>query len=1619
MARRNEKFLACAAIVLSLSFVMTGFIPVVSSSGWFRSIVIDTGLLFTQIGAGDADRDGHNELYVATMKGRLFKVYHAGNAWKKDELPSVPDSVQAMVVDDLTGDGFPEIYVASQQSTDNGRIYRISFNGATWSSDIIYKGFASSDYPMALATGDANHDGTKDLYWTEAGGSMRYAYLTGSGWVVNKIDTRPAGYLRCLTVGDGDGNGPSEIYVGTSDDRVLKYSYSGWNWQSVEIGYGGYSGYWDFIRDIIIGDPRNESRPEVIAAAGDRYIMGFRYDAFAGKWNSEIIYNTSEISTVNKLALGDANADDAEELFAAAANNTIYYYPFDHDLQKWNRGDVSQGPLPAQAMSLVVSEADDEPTYREIYVPCEDGKVYRFARDVDPPPTPLLWSPTHPEKTWRNLTVVKMEWSIGPDRSGIQGYSYQFNVGPGALNPDSVIDLPGTVTTTESLTFADSNEIYFSIMAMDGAGNWGHPAYYGPIWIDSTPPDLVALTINDGAQYSKTSFVNLGISAHDALSGLLNMSFSNDLIHWSDWVPYQATFSGWDLDKNSPSIGDGNRTVYARVQDNAGNVGPIAQSNITLQRTAPGGVGITINNGQRYTRSTDVDLKLTWDQAATGAKVTVMSFSNDDNTWSPWEKVGATRSHWSLVNDAGGWAEDGEHKVYFRVMDEAGNIGGPAHAPVVLDRTPPSDLSIIVNNGQLITRDTTVPLNLRATDRPEQAGLGYMYFREEGGQATVWYDWATKSTFVISSSQGTKIIYFKAKDKAGNEADAVRGYVVYDTAAPRISHVRVLGVSDKGAVVTWVTDIPANSVVRYGTTVNYNNAPFNSELVTIHSITLSGLRPSTEYHFQVNSTNAPGSYSVSKDYLFTTKELPDNIPPTITEVSVEGVTATTAVISWRTDEPSDTRLRYGTTTDYMFVEGDSRDALDHRVVLKGLTLDTKYFFMVQSSDSHGNGPSQEAGAFQTSTTYDTVAPTISNLKVEGVTDTLAIVEWYTNEPALSIIEYGTTSSYGQIAVSERYETSHRVVLTGLKPDTMYTLIVRAIDVVGNGPTTSNDLGFFTLKVPDRTPPVITNVKVEEVEATRAIISWATDEPSDSGVAYHTGTSLGQTIYDMDLVESHSMALGGLSPDKVYNFTVESMDASGNGPTISSEYSFRTGTLADNSAPGIFNVTVKGITNTAAVILWDTDKQAKCFVDYGKASKAYTFQVPEEGYHQDHTLVLWNLAPQTTYYLRLQCTDAAGHGPTVGSEINFATSNLPDKTPPKITDLKIWNITADGATIQWKTDEPADSEVRFKKAGQPEMVAREKRYVFDHLIVLQGLQSNSSYNFTVYSTDPSGNQVSGQQLDFTTKAPYVPPPYKPPNKPPPGGGHTTSISDAMPWIALALILMLVLGLTGFMYRQGLLKFGGDTSAVTSTTPKTLGGTSSSTEAPVEAILVGTDEGLCPHCHGHISLSGAASELSKERARDDERQRQEEAERKRQEAAEAQKKRIEDQARRAQPMAGTGSRPQRAPPAPIATEGTFEEVPLEGQSADELDELYQEVEKEKAQHAHRKPAHHAGAVSHAAHAKPVGEAQTAVTGGEPLKTVKCGHCGGRVPVYTEARPVRITCPNCKKSGTLKGR
>jgi len=71
------------------------------------------------------------------------------------------------------------------------------------------------------------------------------------------------------------------------------------------------------------------------------------------------------------------------------------------------------------------------------------------------------------------------------------------------------------------------------------------------------------------------------------------------------------------------------------------------------------------------------------------------------------------------------------------------------------------------------------------------------------------------------------------------------------------------------------------------------------------------------------------------------------------------------------------------------------------------------------------------------------ALTISNIGLSNMSGTGAMISWTTSEAALSMVEYGLTAAYGQMAHHDMAMTAHALALTGLTAGTTYHFRVTA------------------------------------------------------------------------------------------------------------------------------------------------------------------------------------------------------------------------------------------------------------------------------------------------------------------------------------------------------------------------------------------------------------------------------------------------------------------------------------------------------------------------------------------------------------------------------------------------
>ena len=413
---------------------------------------------------------------------------------------------------------------------------------------------------------------------------------------------------------------------------------------------------------------------------------------------------------------------------------------------------------------------------------------------------------------------------------------------------------------------------------------------------------------------------------------------------------------------------------------------------------------------------------------------------------------------------------------------------------------------------------------------------------------------------------------------------------------PIISNVHIVEVEHDSALIEWVTNKEADSLINYGLDRNYGMVRDPGADKVEHRLLLDGLLSGTTYHFRVTSRDPDGNQSVSSDYQFTTEgvsevistdqptvdrvsdviddvvdvddlvEIREIIQDRITEVSDElviigdphvEVSEQSALVRWSTNRPAQSEVVFEeeatfdeNTQMYSRSQSSAVESMEHEVELLGLTPATTYHFRAVARDSAG----VEIRSGDNTFTTDALSPDIQNIELVQVGEDFALFEWSTTVPAESLIEYenietGEVSTVGSPTLS----SNHSVQLRGLEFGATYRATVLAIGEDG-GVSESEPIEFVT--VIDNEPPVISNVSTESTlfpgaEArVQTIVSWETNKLSVCRFNYQEGLAEGVDVAELEprdpsFMESHVQVVTQFRQATVYRFWFVCEDRFGN------------------------------------------------------------------------------------------------------------------------------------------------------------------------------------------------------------------------------------------------------------------------------------------------------------------------------------------------------------------------------------------------------------------------------------------------------------------------------------------
>ncbi len=426
------------------------------------------------------------------------------------------------------------------------------------------------------------------------------------------------------------------------------------------------------------------------------------------------------------------------------------------------------------------------------------------------------------------------------------------------------------------------------------------------------------------------------------------------------------------------------------------------------------------------------------------------------------------------------------------------------------DQTGPTG-SMTINGGLTYTTSPVVTLNLSATD--DSGVVDAVSFTNDDPSVTpspswsAWQDYSPSSptaSWTLPAPDGSKTVWARYRDRAGNESVPAPGSIIMDTTFPTISGIAVYNLATTTAGVSWQTSEPASRQVDYGTTTSYGqSSPLGSDPLTSHLVTLGGLAPGTNYHFRVRSSDPAENATVSSDGTFWTKCAAPVLSVTMTQWHAQydvtlNWTPITGATSYRverknTADPITSFAQIATTTTPSSVDGNlvSPFSLDYRVIA------------VNASAGSESDPSNVVTA---AAGPHTTPPVISGVTASPGQTTCAIT-WTTDEPATSAASYRTGSNpWTTTPVNDNLVTTHSVNLSGLTPGTTYDFYVISTDQAGN--TSQSAVQQFTTQAAPTPPPPPSNLRVVRVigQGNKIELGWDA-----------APTAAGYRLYSRDLL----------------------------------------------------------------------------------------------------------------------------------------------------------------------------------------------------------------------------------------------------------------------------------------------------------------------------------------------------------------------------------------------------------------------------------------------------------------------------------------------------------------------
>ncbi|XP_037624902.1 protein tyrosine phosphatase receptor type Fa isoform X6 [Sebastes umbrosus] len=418
----------------------------------------------------------------------------------------------------------------------------------------------------------------------------------------------------------------------------------------------------------------------------------------------------------------------------------------------------------------------------------------------------------------------------------------------------------------------------------------------------------------------------------------------------------------------------------------------------------------------------------------------------------------------------------------------------------------------------------------------------------------------------------------------------------------------------------------------------------------------------------------------------------------------------------------------------------------------GLKPDTLYVFSLAAKSEMGLGVFTQPIEARTAQSMPGAPP--RKVEADALNSTALRVTW---KPPLTVKQHGQIRGYqlvysrlengephGQpVIVDVSFPEAQEAIVTGLLPETSYSVTVAAYTTKGDGARSKAKVVTTTGAVPGK-PTMMISTTIGNT----ALIQW---QPPKEMVGEHVGYQLQYkraeeeafTIKDFRKADDH-FTVTGLHKGATYIFKLCGKNRAGNGE----EYVKEISTPEDIPSSYPQNLSVVGLTASSTKLAWEPPPLAERngkMIKYVVVYRDINSQNNNTNSTTETQMTVQGLQPDTTYDIRVQAFTSKGGGPISPSiQSRTMSTSMPDLPSVFTKNFGVKAVMKTSVLLTWEVPETYKSQVPLKILYNQQSV--EVQGNLKRKLITQ-LQPDTDYSFVLMSR---GNSAGGLQQQVSIR-----------------------------------------------------------------------------------------------------------------------------------------------------------------------------------------------------------------------------------------------------------------------------